>query len=88
MNEDENIKRSKRRHRTKDQTTSRTTGEEARAIPSMSIPGFSHQELSSMADKLRLLNLVMEDWSPISRRLDKNRSNDINELNDKPEDKS
>lgn len=68
MNNDKRHQGSKRRHRTSDPKTTRTTGEEARAKPSMSIPGFTEKELTSMADKLRMLGMVMDDWSPIANK--------------------
>lgn len=66
MSDDKRKQGSKRRHRTPDPKTTRTTGEEARAKPSMSIPGFTEKELGAMADKLRMLSMVMDDWSPIN----------------------
>lgn len=67
MNDKNRKQGSKRRRRIENPETSRTTGEQARAKPSMSIPGFTERDLSEMAEKLRMLRMAMDDWSPVSR---------------------
>lgn len=68
MNEENRKQGAKRRRRIDNPETSRMTGEQARAKPSMSIPGFTERDLGEMAEKLRMLGMAMDDWSPVSKR--------------------
>lgn len=68
MINDNGPKGHKRRHRSSNPEQKRTTGEQARNAPSMSVPGFTERELDELVNKLQMVSLAMKDWSPISKR--------------------
>lgn len=70
MNENQRTRGAKRRKRVIDPEQKRTTGEQARVNPSVSIPGFSPDELKMLSEKLELLDVAMDDWSPVRKNDD------------------